>query len=93
MQRGLLGLCVCLVLVFAPLYSFAFLSTGPATQTRTIGGKNPLKQRNFRRGNPFTRVYHNSGCRHFKSKQCTILFKSADEARVSGFRPCSLCGG
>ncbi|MBQ7608073.1 MAG: hypothetical protein IJU76_08910 [Desulfovibrionaceae bacterium] len=84
---------VCLILCFHVGIGYAFFSGTATHQTRTIGGKNPLKQRNFRRGNPQTRVYHNSSCSYFKSKKCTILFKSAEEARLSGFRPCSRCGG
>ena len=73
--------------------TYAFMGGSPAQQTRTIGGKNPLKQRNIRRANPQTKVYHNSSCKYFKSKQSTIMFKSAQEAMLSGFRPCTRCGG
>ncbi|MBR3665099.1 MAG: hypothetical protein IKN64_10705 [Desulfovibrio sp.] len=82
-----------LALVLGPQPSLAFVGGGPVHQSRTIGGKNPLKQHNLRRGNPQTRVYHNRSCPYFKSKSSTIFFKSADEARMSGFTPCPRCGG
>ena len=80
-----------LSLDYAEVYSF--MGGMQTSQGRTIGGKNPLKQTSIRRGNPQTRIYHNSRCSYFKSKQCTIVFKSAQEAQLSGFRPCSKCGG
>ena len=83
----------CLVFTLNISNIYAFMSGSPTHQSRTIGGKNPLKQRNVRRANPQTRIFHNSTCKYFKSKQSTILFKSAQEAILSGFRPCTKCGG
>ncbi|MBO4335374.1 MAG: hypothetical protein J5846_06010 [Desulfovibrio sp.] len=73
--------------------SSAFVGGAPVQQQRTIGGKNPLKQPNLRKGNPQTRIFHNRSCPYFKSKSCTIFFKSAEEAILSGFKPCPRCGG
>ena len=89
----LLSLVLSVLLVVDIEPAAGFMGGVSAQQSRTIGGKNPLKQRNVRKANPQTRVYHNSNCRYYKSKQCTILFKSAEEARLAGFRPCSKCGG
>ncbi|MCR5812954.1 MAG: hypothetical protein K6G15_00480 [Desulfovibrio sp.] len=95
-RRRCVFFCVCIVLLAVIVVlqeSVAFVGGAPVQQQRTIGGKNPLKQPNLRKGNPQTRVYHNRSCPYFKSKSSTIYFKSADEAKLSGFRPCPRCGG
>ncbi|MCR4666659.1 MAG: hypothetical protein K5657_05125 [Desulfovibrio sp.] len=91
-------LCSLLFLPFAfaltpDTTSQAFFSGGGVAQPRMVGTKKTVKQRNQRRGNPQTRVYHNPTCSYFKSKSATILFNSPEEARRHGFRPCSKCGG
>ena len=42
-------------------------------------------------GNAKTRVFHVSGCRYFNCKACTGCFKSAEEARSNGYKPCKRC--
>ena len=32
-----------------------------------------------------------SGCRYFNCKACTVRFKSAEEARSNGYKPCKRC--
>lgn len=44
-------------------------------------------------GNAKTRVFHASGCRYFNCKSCTVRFKSVEEARSSGYKPCKRCIG
>ena len=44
-------------------------------------------------GNPATKVYHNSGCKHFNCKKCTVVFTTAKSARKAGYRPCGICKG
>lgn len=44
-------------------------------------------------GNASTRVYHNSGCKHYNCKKCTLVFKSAAAAQKAGYRPCGICKG
>lgn len=44
-------------------------------------------------GNPTTKVYHNSGCKHYNCKKCTVVFKSAKAAQKAGYRPCGICKG
>lgn len=44
-------------------------------------------------GNASTRVYHNSGCKHYNCKKCTVVFKSAAAAQKAGYRPCGICKG
>lgn len=44
-------------------------------------------------GNPNSRIYHNSGCRYYNCKACTVVFASAAEAKARGFRACKVCGG
>ncbi len=44
-------------------------------------------------GNRKSRIYHNSACRYFTCKNCTVRFSSPDEARKRGFVACKICGG
>lgn len=44
-------------------------------------------------GNAYSRIYHNSGCRYYMCKNCTVVFASAAEAQKAGFRACKICGG
>lgn len=44
-------------------------------------------------GNASSRIYHNSGCRHYDCKRCTVRFASAEEAIRAGYRACRVCGG
>ena len=45
------------------------------------------------RGNPSSKVYHNSSCRHYKSKGASKVFASPAEAKAAGFKPCKVCKG
>ncbi len=42
-------------------------------------------------GNTKSRVFHAANCRYFNCKSCTEQFRTADEARKSGYKPCKLC--
>lgn len=44
-------------------------------------------------GNAKSRIYHNSSCRYYTCRNCTVVFASAQEARAAGFRACKICGG
>lgn len=44
-------------------------------------------------GNPQSMKYHNSGCRHFNCKACTVRFSSPEEARAKGYVACKVCKG
>lgn len=44
-------------------------------------------------GNPNSRIYHNSGCRYYNCKACTVVFRSAADAKAQGFRACKVCRG
>lgn len=44
-------------------------------------------------GNAQSKIYHNSSCRYFNCKACTVVFRSAAEAAAKGFRACRVCGG
>lgn len=45
------------------------------------------------RGNPSSKVYHNSSCRYYKSKGASKVFASPAEAKAAGFKPCKVCKG
>lgn len=44
-------------------------------------------------GNAQSRIYHNSSCRYYFCKRCTVVFATAQAARAAGFRACKVCGG
>ncbi len=44
-------------------------------------------------GNHKSGIYHNSSCRYYDCKNCTVVLKSREEARRLGFRACKICGG
>jgi hypothetical protein len=44
-------------------------------------------------GNARSGIYHNSSCKYFTCKACTVVFTSPSEARAKGFRACKVCGG
>jgi hypothetical protein len=48
---------------------------------------------NVYHGNWASRIYHNSTCKYFTCKRCTVNFSSAGEAEASGYRACKVCGG
>ena len=43
-------------------------------------------------GNYKSRIYHNSRCKYFSCKACTVVFQSADAAEAAGYRACKVCG-
>lgn len=43
------------------------------------------------RGNRESRVFHQSSCRYFSCKNCTVVLASPEEAANRGFRPCGVC--
>lgn len=42
-------------------------------------------------GNTRSLIFHDSGCRNYKCKQCTAIFKSKTKATRAGYRPCRRC--
>lgn len=70
--------------VFLPIFLLtALLAASPAMTA----------QRDELHGNASSRIYHNSGCRHYDCRRCTVRFSSAAEAIRAGFRACKVCGG
>lgn len=44
-------------------------------------------------GNATSLIYHNSRCKYFNCKKCTVVFTSPQEAQKAGYRACKLCKG
>lgn len=42
-------------------------------------------------GNTDSKKYHGSNCIHYNCEDCTIVFKSNEEAQKSGYVPCEFC--
>ena len=42
-------------------------------------------------GNTGTLVFHSSGCKYSKSKKCTAVFTTSEEAIQAGYKPCGTC--
>lgn len=45
------------------------------------------------RGNPESKIYHNSSCRYYKGKSVSKTFASPADAKAAGYRPCKVCKG
>lgn len=87
MKRLLSSLVLCGLLLtpYAAADVFAAPAQGsaPAVQQKGSGF----------RGNPASKVYHNSGCRYFNSKGSSKTFATQQEAVKAGYRPCKVCNG
>ena len=67
----------------------------PAVQQKGAPAGTPAVQQKGSgfRGNPASKVYHNSGCRYFNSKGASKTFATQQEAVKAGYRPCKVCNG
>lgn len=43
------------------------------------------------KGNPDSKVYHKSACKHYTAKGSTKEFKTEADAIKSGYKPCKKC--
>jgi len=43
------------------------------------------------KGNPKSKVCHTSTCKHYNAKGSTVSFKTMEEARQAGYKPCKKC--
>lgn len=44
------------------------------------------------KGNPKSKIYHTSTCKHYNAKGSTKEFKSEAEAQKAGYKACKVCG-
>jgi len=44
------------------------------------------------KGNPKSKIYHKSACKHYSAKGSTKEFKSEAEAQKAGYKACKKCG-
>ena len=44
------------------------------------------------KGNPDSKIYHKTACRHYAAKSSSKEFKSEGEAVKAGYKPCKQCG-
>jgi len=60
---------------------------------KTITGTNNNAQEEeiIYRGNNDTKVFHQPNCQYYSSKNCTVIFRSRDEAVKKGYVPCNTC--
>ena len=65
--------------------------SGPCRQTRPKAA--PQKMEAGYRGNPESKIYHNSSCRYYKGKSVSKTFASPADAKAAGYRPCKVCKG
>jgi micrococcal nuclease len=42
-------------------------------------------------GNTTSRIFHSPSCRNYNCKNCTLEYRSREEAMAAGFRPCGGC--
>ena len=96
-MKKLLSLLLTLGLTCAPCGMALAASAQPAPAPAAAAAKPapaaPQKVEAGYRGNPSSKVYHNSSCRHYKSKGASKVFASPAEAKAAGFKPCKVCKG
>ena len=73
----------------APAQQAAPAATAPAPAAKPA----PQKVEAGYRGNPESKIYHNSSCRYYKSKSVSKTFASPADAKAAGYRPCKVCKG
>lgn len=64
-------------------------TTAPAPAAKAA----PQKVEAGYRGNPESKIYHNSSCRYYKGKSVSKTFASPADAKAAGYRPCKVCKG
>jgi len=42
-------------------------------------------------GNFKSRVFHSSECENYNCKNCTVVFKTREDAIKAGYKPCGKC--
>lgn len=78
---------ICAVCLFVFLSAFVFAPEAPAARKVRTDISVVYS------GNPKSMKYHNSSCRYFSCKACTVRFSSAEEAVRKGYAACKKCGG
>ncbi len=91
MKRVLLSLLFCGLLLTPCAATDLFAAA--AQNAPQPAAAAPAKKGSGFRGNPDTKIYHNSGCRYFNGKGSSKVFPSAQEAVKAGYRPCKVCKG
>ena len=78
----------------APAQQAAPAATAPAPAAKPAPKAAPQKEVEAGyRGNPESKIYHNSSCRYYKSKSVSKTFVSPADAKAAGYRPCKVCKG
>lgn len=77
----------------APAQQAAPAATAPAPVAKPAPKAAPQKVEAGYRGNPESKIYHNSSCRYYKSKSVRKTFASPADAKAAGYRPCKVCKG
>lgn len=65
----------------------------PAPAAKPAPKAAPQKMEAGYRGNPESKIYHNSSCRYYKGKSVSKTFASPADAKAPGYRPCKVCKG
>lgn len=68
-------------------------ATAPAPAAQPAPKAAPQKMEAGYRGNPESKIYHNSSCRYYKGKSVSKTFASPADAKAAGYRPCKVCKG
>lgn len=68
-------------------------TTAPAPVAKPAPKAAPQKMEAGYRGNPESKIYHNSSCRYYKGKSASKTFASPADAKAAGYRPCKVCKG
>lgn len=77
----------------APAQQAAPAATAPAPAAQPASKAAPKNVEAGYRGNPESKIYHNSSCRYYKGKSVSKTFASPADAKAAGYRPCKVCKG
>ena len=80
------ALCLALSVAFCAGAANA-KTPAPAAKVQDARAKPSIKYS----GNRKTRRFHRSSCRYFSCKNCTVVFRTRQEAIKAGFIPCKVC--
>ncbi len=80
-------------LFWVSLLALSFMFTLGQTFSETAQADSMRSSLSVLHGNAKSRKFHNSSCRYYDCKQCTIVFKNREEALKAGFVACKVCDG
>jgi hypothetical protein len=86
---GYLALAIALATLVTATGTAAHVVTPLAAET--TAGDAAGEQEVVYHGNRQSHIFHQPSCRYYSCANCTVVFKSREEAVKAGYRPCGVC--